>query len=243
MENTKQFISWRRVSTQKQNKSGLGLEAQKDLIDYFVKAEGGNLIADYVEAHTGKDLEGCTELRKAIAHCKKIGATLIIGKSDRFRNTIEALQVYDEMEGNIYFCDLPHTDKFTLTLFFALAEREALLVSIRTKAALKAKKDRGEDWSGEYGKNTGTTRAAACKAANAASCKAKQEAAKNNENNIRFWKMCQTLHSMYGYPNKAADVQKYVDFLNSNGMTTATGMEYDVPRFRAMYKKCQNLFA
>jgi methylphosphotriester-DNA--protein-cysteine methyltransferase len=50
------------------------------------------------------------------------------------------------MNGNIYFCDLPHSDKFTLTLFFSLAEREALMVSIRTKAALKAKAERGETW-------------------------------------------------------------------------------------------------
>ena len=47
------------------------------------------------------------------------------------------------MNGKIYFCDLPHSDKFTLTLFFALAEREALLVSIRTKQALAAKKAQG----------------------------------------------------------------------------------------------------
>lgn len=141
----KKFISWRRVSTFKQNRSGLGLEAQKEIIRYFVEREGGDLIADYSECYTGTELSGCVELRKAMAHCKKEGAVLIIAKSDRFRNTIEALQVYEEMgDGNIMFCDLPHTDKFTLTLFFALAEREALLVSIRTKQALAAKKARGE---------------------------------------------------------------------------------------------------
>ena len=70
---------------------------------------------------------------------------MVIAKTDRFRNTIEALQVYEEMgDGNIMFCDLPHTDKFTLTLFFALAEREALIISIRTKQALAEKKRRGE---------------------------------------------------------------------------------------------------
>ena len=80
---------------------------------------------------------------------RKNNAVLIIAKTDRFRNTIEALQVYDRMgEGNIMFCDLPHTDKFTLTLFFALAEREALIVSIRTKQALDAKKARGEKTGG-----------------------------------------------------------------------------------------------
>ena len=109
----KKFISWRRVSTMKQGASGLGLQAQTEIIEHFVKAEKGELIADYHEVYTGKELSGCVELRKAMQHCKDEGATLIIAKTDRFRNTIEALQIYDEMEGNIYFCDLPHTDKFT----------------------------------------------------------------------------------------------------------------------------------
>lgn len=159
----KKYISWRRVSTQKQGRSGLGLEAQQEIIRYFVEREQGEIIADYTEVYTGKDLQGCKELRKAMAHAKDVGAVLVIAKSDRFRNTQEALQIYEEMgEGNIMFCDLPHTDKFTLTLFFALAEREALIVSIRTKQALAAKKARGETWV----RNTDT------RAANQASAKA-----------------------------------------------------------------------
>ena len=141
----KKFVSWRRVSTKKQGKSGLGLEAQSDIIKYFVERENGEIIADYCEVYTGKELSGCTELQKAIEHAKREDAILVIAKTDRFRNTIEALQVYERMgDGHIMFCDLPHTDKFTLTLFFALAEREALIVSIRTKQALAAKKSRGE---------------------------------------------------------------------------------------------------
>ena len=141
----KRYVSWRRVSTFKQSKSGLGLDAQKEIIHYFVEREGGQLIADYAECYTGKDLDGCCELRKAMSLAKKEEAVHVIAKTDRFRNTIEALQIYEEMgDGHIMFCDLPHTDKFTLTLFFALAEREALIVSIRTKQALKALKERGD---------------------------------------------------------------------------------------------------
>lgn len=141
----RKFISWRRVSTKRQNKSGLGLEAQMGIIRYFVEREGGSIIADYAECYTGKELSGCKELRKAMQHAKEIGAVLVIAKSDRFRNCQEALGILDEMgEGNIEFCDLPHSDRFTLTLFWALAEREALITSIRTKQALAAKKARGE---------------------------------------------------------------------------------------------------
>lgn len=145
----KKYISWRRVSTIKQGRSGLGLEAQKEIIRYFIERDGGEWIADYEECYTGTELSGCLELRKAMEHAKKDGAVLIIVKSDRFRNTAEALKIYEEMgDGNIMFCDLPATDKFTLTLFFALAEREALIVSIRTRQALSAKKARGEKLGG-----------------------------------------------------------------------------------------------
>lgn len=145
----KKYVSWRRVSTKRQGNSGLGLEAQKEIIRFFIERDGGEWIADYEECYTGTDLSGCVELRKAIERAKAEDAVLIIAKSDRFRNTIEALQVYDEMgDGHIMFCDLPSTDKFTLTLFFALAEREALIVSIRTKQALDAKRARGEKTGG-----------------------------------------------------------------------------------------------
>ena len=148
----KKFVSWRRVSTKRQGASGLGLDAQKEIIRYFIERDGGDWIADYEECYTGTDLSGCAELKKAMDFARENNAVLIIAKTDRFRNTIEALQVYDRMgDGNIMFCDLPHTDKFTLTLFFALAEREALIVSIRTKQALDAKKARGEKTGGASG--------------------------------------------------------------------------------------------
>jgi len=141
---SRKYISWRRVSTFKQGRSGLGLAAQKEIIRYFIERDGGDWIADYEECYTGKELSGCVELHKAMSHAKSIGAVLIIAKSDRFRNTAEALKIYEQMgDGKIMFCDLPATDKFTLTLFFALAEREALLVSIRTKQALAVKKAQG----------------------------------------------------------------------------------------------------
>lgn len=140
----RKFISWRRVSTDQQNKSGLGLEAQKEIIRYFVEREGGEIVEDYAECYTGKELSGCKELRKAMERAKGIGAVLVVAKTDRFRNCQEALQILTEMgEGNIEFCDLPHSDRFTLTLFWALAEREALIVSIRTKQALAVKKAQG----------------------------------------------------------------------------------------------------
>ena len=213
----------------KQGASGLGLAAQTEIIEHFVKAEKGELIADYHEVYTGKELSGCTELRKAMEQCKNEGATLIIAKTDRFRNTIEALQIYDEMEGNIYFCDLPHTDKFTLTLFFALAEREALIVSIRTKAALAAKKAQGY--------KLGNGKGVDLSKANEASAKARTEKARNDKNNKIIWGVI----GQNGTPT-AEDVQRMSLQLNQMGVNTSTGLEFTPERVRTTFHNLKRIF-
>ena len=213
----------------KQGASGLGLAAQTEIIEHFVKAEKGELIADYHEVYTGKELSGCTELRKAMEQCKNEGATLIIAKTDRFRNTIEALQIYDEMEGNIYFCDLPHTDKFTLTLFFALAEREALIVSIRTKAALAAKKAKGY----KLGNGNGVD----LSKANEASAQARREKAKNDPNNKIIWGVV----GLNGTPT-SDDLQRMTIQLNQMGVKSASGMEFTPERLRSAYHNLKRIY-
>lgn len=240
----KQAISWRRISTKEQNKSGLGLSAQKSIIEYFAEKENLRIVADYSEAYTGTHLSGCTELRKAIEHCKRIGAVLIIAKSDRFRNTIEALQIYDEMgEGNIIFCDLPHTDKFTLTLFFALAEREALITKLRTKAALdEIKKDieatgkhtcRNGRVITKLGRQDGDAGTAWDKALTN-SIETRKRKAKANDNNIKFAKWLNVYESKHGVIDRHTNLDPLVYEINALGYTTSTGMRFNKASLRQM---------
>lgn len=227
----KRFISWRRVSTKKQGSSGLGLDAQRDIINYFVQSEKGILIADYCEVYTGTELSGCTELRKAIQKCKEEDAILIIAKSDRFRSTIEALQILEEVgENRIMFCDLPHTDKFTLTLFFAIAEREALLISLRTKAALKAKKERGEKTGGACRKNIPDM-----KRVQEFAAKSKKEKAASNPHNKSFAEFMEYWEAKYGEITSKTDFNPIAEELNKRGKTTSTGMIFTASNARAMY--------
>ena len=240
----RQFISWRRVSTDRQNKSGLGLEAQKSIIDYFVNLEQGTLIADYEECHTGTSLATCTELKKAMEHCKRVRAILIIAKSDRLRNTMEALQILDFMgEGNIMFCDLPVSDRFSLTLYTALAEREALLIKLRTKAALEAKRQRGEQMGGTnelWGKNTGADREQALSKAHKASARARRERMASEPSNKFFlsYILSQSKHGRT-FDDKG-DFTQLADELNMLGMKTPTGMAYDKKRAQSQYIKLAN---
>lgn len=207
----KKFISYRRVSTAKQGASGLGLEAQKEIISYFVDREQGEVIADYCEVHSGKDLDDCTELHKAIKEAKKWNAILIIAKSDRFRNVAQALEVIDEMgEDNVLFCDLPKTDRFTLTLFFALAERERLITSIRTKQALKAKKQQGF--------KLGRPNAEFTTEQVAKSVMTRKLKAAENGNNKRAWAIVKHITDK--------PLKEIAEYLNTNGFTTSQGGEW-----------------
>lgn len=231
----KKFISWRRVSTRMQGRSGLGLEAQLDIVNYWAKKEGGEIVADYMEVYTGTDLSGCRELRRAIAHCKEIGATLIIAKTDRFRNDAEAISIYNEMGKNIYFCDCPMQDEFMIKLMFLLATREAKLISIRTKQALQAKIKRGE----HLGRPKGCT---ASQSAIEASTKANKDKAKANPHNIHFLREMNLWEAKYGTLKSNADIQAFADELNSHEFKTATGMDFDLPRCRTMIRRIRKLY-
>ena len=230
----KKFVSWRRVSTGKQLRSGLGLEAQASIIEHFVNVEQGELIKDFHEVYTGKDLEGCVELQKAMKFCKENGATLIIAKSDRFRNTAEALKIYDAMKGQIYFCDLPHTDKFTLTLFFALAEREATIISIRTKQALAAKKARGC----KLGRTNGADVQEMC----AASATARREKARSNPTNKIIWGVLSQYTDGGTRMPSTDEYERVCLTLSDMGVMTSTGLPFNVSRARNEYHNLRKIY-
>jgi DNA invertase Pin-like site-specific DNA recombinase len=134
MSNT--YVAYLRVSTKKQGRSGLGLDAQQEIIKYNVGED--NIVAWFTEVHSGKNLDSLPELQKAKQLAKNDGHVLVIAKTDRLRNTQQALDLVDEMTpAGVFFCNVGrNADKFTLTLFFAFAEKERLEVSIRTKVAL-----------------------------------------------------------------------------------------------------------
>lgn len=142
MERNK-YIAYIRVSTNKQGHSGLGLEAQKEIIIHNAGSE--NIEEWYVEIHSGKNLHRLPQLIAAKQKAKEKGYVLIIAKTDRLRNTQQALDLVDELTPQgVWFCNVGrNADKFMLTLFFAFAEKERLEISIRTKAALAVLKANG----------------------------------------------------------------------------------------------------
>ncbi len=140
-----QFIAYLRVSTSRQGKSGLGLDAQKSAI----AAHLGNArpLASYTEVESGRK-SNRVELRKALDHCHRSNATLIISKLDRLTRSARFLLELVDSGVDIVFCDLPQisgpTGRFMLASMANVAELEAAMISQRTRDALQAAKARGK---------------------------------------------------------------------------------------------------
>ena len=141
------YISYIRTSTDKQN---IGLDAQRNTIANYIKAYGGDVVAEYVEQVSGTKNDR-VELNKALSRCKKEGHTLLVAKLDRISRRVSFIA--NLMESNIQFkvAELPNADPFQLHIYSALAEQERQLISRRTKEALAVRKAQGVEL-GKYGK-------------------------------------------------------------------------------------------
>jgi DNA invertase Pin-like site-specific DNA recombinase len=141
------FIAYLRVSTDKQGRSGLGVEAQREAVIRYLNGGNWKLAAEFVETESGKRNDR-PKLAAALAHAKAIGATVVFAKLDRLSRNVDLLRSLVASGVDLVFCDLPHVPpgamgRFLLTQMASVAELEAGLISERTKAALAAAKARG----------------------------------------------------------------------------------------------------
>ena len=138
VKNTRPYVLWRRVSTEKQGESGLGLAAQSSIAEFCM---GCKPVDTFTDVWSGTKLDECTNLWKAIEYCKENGYLLVIAKTDRMRNVKQALEILDAVgEGNLQFCDLPSTDRMILTIVFAVWEKQAMIGRLNTRVALAERK-------------------------------------------------------------------------------------------------------
>jgi len=143
----KSVVSYIRVSTERQGRSGLGLEAQREAIARFAKDQGYSIAKEYTETETGKGadaLERRPQLAAAIKHARKLKGPVIVAKLDRLSRDVSFISGL--MTHKVPFVTVElgaDTDPFLLHLFAALAERERRIIGERTRVALQAAKARG----------------------------------------------------------------------------------------------------
>jgi len=219
------YVIYYRVSTDKQGRSGLGLEAQQQQVKTYLQSKpDAEVVAEYVEVDSGTKLNR-VELSKAVADAKKNKAVLLVAKLDRVaRNVKLFLDLLDQVR--IEFTDLPalsngsSDSRLVLTQLAAFAEWEAAKISERTKAALAAKKARGEPM-GVEGKNN-------IKATNG----------KRKEQADDFAK---SMAAMLLPLENTMSQRKLVDYLNLHGVNSPTGKAWRLNSLQNVLKRAKAL--
>jgi DNA invertase Pin-like site-specific DNA recombinase len=137
---TGQFIAYYRVSTDRQGRSGLGLEAQQATVRGYLGAAAP--IAEFTEIESGKRNDR-PQIKQALALCRKRKARLVIAKLDRLSRNLAFIATLMDSGVEFVAVDNPHATRLTLHILAAVAEHEREMIADRTKAALGAAKARG----------------------------------------------------------------------------------------------------
>src|SRR5437870_2412558 len=137
------FIAYYRVSTDRQGRSGLGLDAQRKAVEDYLNGGRWTLVDHFTEVESGKRSDR-PELDKALAACKRHKAKLVIAKLDRLSRNLAFIATLMDSGVEFIAVDNPHANKLTIHILAAVAQHEREMISARTSAALKAAKARGK---------------------------------------------------------------------------------------------------
>jgi DNA invertase Pin-like site-specific DNA recombinase len=137
------FVAYFRVSTDRQGKSGLGLEAQREAVLNYLNGGSWTLVAEFTEVESGKHSDR-PQLAAALAACKKHRARLVIAKLDRLSRNLAFIATLMDSGVEFVAVDNPHANKLTVHILAAVAQHEREMIAQRTRDALRAAKARGK---------------------------------------------------------------------------------------------------
>ena len=226
------IVAYYRVSTQKQGKSGLGLEGQRAAIQAFAKANDGQIVKEFTEVETGKRADR-PKLAKALAHARLSKATLVIAKLDRLARNVAFLSNLMESGVDFKACDNPYADSFTVHILAAVAEKEAKDISARTKAALGAYKARGGLLGGARPECRGNLSQAAMVRGREISAKVRTENARNA--------YAELIPQMAEMREQGKSYREIADRLNEDGFTTSRGNPWSHVQVRLVMERAATL--
>src|SRR5262245_31438338 len=136
------FVAYYRVSTDHQGIDGNGILAQRKAVEDYLNGGRWKLVAEFTEVESGKRNDR-PELERALAACKKHKAKLVIAKLDRLSRNVHFISGLMERKVDFVACDMPSANAFMINIYAAVAQEERRMISERTKAGLRAAKERG----------------------------------------------------------------------------------------------------
>lgn len=216
------FIEYLRVSTRGQGASGLGLDAQKEIIRNYLK--GVEPIASFVEVESGRHNDR-PKLQEALKMCRKEKATLIVAKLDRLSRNVAFTSRLLESDVEIKFCDFPEANRLVLHIISSIAEYEANLIRTRTRQALEAKRARGEPLGKPENFINNQDKAVAN------SRKTIKAKADSNPNNKRAIAMLRVL------ANNTSNLSEMARVLNREGFSTSKGGQFTAQQVKILLQR------
>jgi DNA invertase Pin-like site-specific DNA recombinase len=136
------YVTYCRVSTGRQQQSGLGIEAQQEAVLRYATQTNGTLLCEYIETESGAKSDR-PQLAKALAHCRRAKATLLIARLDRLSRSLSFVAQLLDANVEIRCADMPEANRLLLQMLAVFSEHERQMIRERTKAALAAAKARG----------------------------------------------------------------------------------------------------
>jgi DNA invertase Pin-like site-specific DNA recombinase len=206
------FISYLRVSTQRQGKSGLGLEAQRDAVANYLNGGRWKLVRELIEVESGESKDR-PKLVEALRLCRIYNATLLVAKIDRLARNVAFVSTIMESGVKFVAVDLPQPNELTIRIMAAMAEYEAKAIFARTKAALEAAKARGTRLGGLR-----WDLASVSKLGRKMALKVRKESADNRASDLM-----PVIESIKA--EGATSLRQIAAVLNERGITTARGGE------------------
>jgi DNA invertase Pin-like site-specific DNA recombinase len=146
----RRHVAYYRVSTDRQGRSGLGLDAQREAVRLFLSGDGWPPVAEFLEVESGRRNDR-PQLAAAMEACRLYGARLVIAKLDRLARNAAFLLSLRDAGVEFVACDMPEANRLTVGIMALVAEHEAEAISARTKAALAVARTRGVKLGGFKG--------------------------------------------------------------------------------------------
>jgi DNA invertase Pin-like site-specific DNA recombinase len=222
MKNRK-IVAYYRVSTAKQGRSGLGLDAQRSAVEAYVSSTGSTVVREFVEIESGRKNDR-PKLVEGLAFARRAKALLLVAKLDRLSRSVRFISTVLDSPVEFAACDIPEANRLVLHVLAAVAEAESKMIGERTRAAMAAAKRRGRTFGSPKNLTPRARRRGALLGAQANRCKAVES----------YRDLAPVVFSLH---RKGSSLRQIAEHLNDQGHATANGASWSATQVHRLLSR------